>query len=100
MQKVIVQENLLENSRKQGEYLSSLLHERLLAPNSVAAPFVFDIRGSGSWWAVEFDFDGPSAPRVDLKGQSFAIAVQQRALDHGLVIMGMAGTATLDSTLR
>lgn len=91
-----MEENLLENARTQGEYLSSLLRERLLAPNSLAAPYTFDIRGSGCWWGIEFDFDIPGARKVDLKGQSFAIAVQQRALDKGLIIMGMAGTASLD----
>ena len=31
-----------------------------------------------------------------MKGKSFAIEVQQRALDHGIIIMGMTGTASLD----
>lgn len=89
---------MLANAREQGVYLSSLLHERLLSPNCVAAPYVFDIRGSGCWWAIEFDFDGPECRKLDLKGQTFAIAVQQRALDNGLVIMGMSGTAALDGS--
>lgn len=76
--------------------MSSLLREKLLAPNSAAAPYTFDIRGAGCWWGIEFDFEDPSARKVDLKGQSFAIVVQQRALDKGLIIMGMAGTASLD----
>ena len=98
VQKVIAQENLLENARKQGEYLSAQLHEKLLAPNSVTAPYTFDIRGSGCWWGVEFDFDDPSARKVDLKGRSFAFEVQQRAFDKGLIIMGMSGTAALDGS--
>ncbi|KAI0091468.1 hypothetical protein BDY19DRAFT_983799 [Irpex rosettiformis] len=98
VQKVIVQENLLENSRKQGAYLSSLLHEKLLGPNSMAAPYTFEIRGSGCWWGIEFDFDGPSARKVDMKGRSFAIEVQQRTFSKGLIIMGMSGTATLDGS--
>lgn len=98
MQKVIREESLLENARTQGAYLSSLLHEKLLGPNSLAAPYTFDIRGSGCWWGIEFDFDNPSARKVDLKGESFAIAVQQRALDKDLIIMGMAGTASLDGS--
>lgn len=98
VQRVIKNENLLENARTQGAYLSSLLRERLLGPNSIAAPYTFDIRGSGCWWGIEFDFANPAARKVDLKGQSFAIVVQQRALDKGLIIMGMAGTASLDGS--
>ena len=98
VQKVIVEEDLLENARKQGDYLSSLLREKLLSPNSISAPYIFDIRGAGCWWGIEFDFDGPQCRKLDLKGEKFAIAVQQRALDKGLVIMGMSGTATLDGS--
>lgn len=98
VQKVIEEEDLLANARKQGEYLSSLLRERLLAPNAITTPYVFDIRGSGCWLGVEFDFDGPECRKLDLKGQTFAIALQQRALNKGLVIMGMSGTASLDGT--
>lgn len=98
VQKVIKNEDLLANARKQGAYISSLLRERLLGPNCLAAPYTFDIRGAGCWWGIEFDFNDPDAPKVDLKGKSFAIAVQQRAMDHGLIVMGMAGTASLDGT--
>lgn len=98
VQKVIIEENLLENARKIGAYLSSLLREKLLSPNSLAAPYVYDIRGAGCWWGIEFDFDGPQCRKVDLKGEKFAIAVQQRALDKGLIIMGMTGTAALDGS--
>ncbi|KAF7308332.1 RING-type domain-containing protein [Mycena chlorophos] len=96
VQKVIASENLLENIRTQGAYLGKLLNERFLGPNSPSAPFTFDIRGAGGFWAVEFDFDAPEAKAYDLKGQPFAILVQQHAIDNGLVIMGMAGTASLD----
>lgn len=95
---MIVKEDLLANARKQGVYLSSLLRERLLGPNSIAAPYTFDIRGAGCWWGIEFDFNDPDAAKVDFKGQSFAINVQQRAMEHGLIVMGMSGTASLDGT--
>lgn len=98
VQQVIVEEDLLANAREQGAYLSSLLREKLLSPNCVAAPYVFDIRGSGCWWGIEFDFDGPECRKLDLKGQTFAVAVQQRAMDKGLIIMGMSGTAVLDGS--
>lgn len=98
VQKVIQNEDLLANARKQGAYLSSLLRERLLAPNSLAAPYTFDIRGAGCWWGIEFDFSDPAASKVELKGTSFATAVQQRALENGLIVMGMSGTASVDGT--
>ena len=67
VQKVIAEENLLENARKIGAYLSSLLREKLLSPNCLAAPYIFDIRGAGCWWGIEFDFDGPQCRKVDRK---------------------------------
>lgn len=97
VQKVIKDDNLLENCRVQGDYLAKLLHERLEGPNSLAAPFTFDIRGGGSFWAVEFDFEGPKAAGIKLK-QPFAMEVQARAMDKGLVIMGFTGTANLEGT--
>ncbi|KAH8077869.1 pyridoxal phosphate-dependent transferase [Cristinia sonorae] len=100
VQKVIVSENLLANIQTQGAHLGKLLNDRLLSPNSPLAPFVFDIRGSGGWWAVEFDFDTPSSskPAVDLKGGAFAIQVQQRCLEKGLVIMGFHGGSNVEGT--
>ena len=85
VQKVIADENLLENGRQTGEYLEQLLRDRLLSPNSVARPFTFDIRGGGSFWAVEFDFAG-SESRKD-----FAMLVQARCLENGLIVIGMPG---------
>ncbi|KAI0319975.1 PLP-dependent transferase [Amylostereum chailletii] len=98
VQKVVASENLLENARVQGEYLASLLRERLTSPNSLAAPFTFDIRGGGAFWAVEFDFTGPEASEVDFKGKAFAMTVQARCMENGLIVMGMTGGASLDNT--
>jgi E3 ubiquitin-protein ligase TRIP12 len=86
VQKVIAAENLLENGRQTGEYLAQLLRERLLSPDALARPFTFDIRGGGSFWAVEFDFTGPEGSRVDFKGQLFARLVQGRCFEKGLVV--------------
>ena len=47
VQKVIKADGLLELCRVRGEYLHSLLKERLLGPNSITAPTTFDIRGGG-----------------------------------------------------
>src|SRR5260221_801333 len=98
VQKVIVAENLLENGRQTGEYLAQLLHERLQTPGALAQPFTFDVRGGGSFWAVEFDFTGPESRRVDFKGQSFAMVVQARCLEKGLIVMGMTGGANIEGT--
>lgn len=93
VQNVIEQENLLENIRKQGGYLEELLQQRLTGPNKLAAPYVFDIRGGGGFWAVEFELGTAS-----FEGGSFAMLVQARALDNGLIVMGMTGGANLQGT--
>ncbi|KAF9563918.1 PLP-dependent transferase [Agrocybe pediades] len=93
VQEVIEKENLLENIRVQGDYLRSLLQEGLTGPNSPASPYVFDIRGGGGFWAVEFEFNG-----VDFQGSSFAMLVQARSLANGLIVMGMVGGANLEGT--
>jgi adenosylmethionine-8-amino-7-oxononanoate aminotransferase len=64
-----------------------------LTGNSRAAPFVFDIRGGGGFWAIEFDF---STSQADFKGDAFAMVVQARAMNNGMIIMGMTGGADLD----
>ncbi|KAJ3931783.1 MAG: hypothetical protein NXY57DRAFT_1048760 [Lentinula lateritia] len=98
VQEVIASEKLLENCRIQGAHLSELLHERLRGPNAFAAPYIFDIRGGGLFWGVEFDFDLPEAAKVDMKGQKFGIVLQARALEKGLIIMGFAGGSNLEGT--
>jgi len=98
VQEVIVEENLLENCRAQGAYLSQLLHERLRGPNAFASPYVFDIRGGGLFWGIEFDFESPDAAKVDLKGQKFAMLAQARLLQKGLVVMGFVGGANVEGT--
>jgi adenosylmethionine-8-amino-7-oxononanoate aminotransferase len=55
---------------------------------------VFDIRGGGGFWAVEFEFN--DAPQ--LKGKSFAILAQAQAFENGLICMGMNGGANLEGT--
>lgn len=90
VQKVIAAENLLENGRQTGEYLARLLGERLQSPGALAQPFVFDVRGGGSFWAVEFD-----SRRLDLKGEHLAMVVQARCLAKGLIVMGMTGGANM-----
>ena len=95
VQKVIAEENLVENGRQTGEYLGQLLRERLLSPDSVARAFTFDIRGGGSFWGVEFDFAGTEGMK---ESKQFAMAVQARCLENGLIVIGMPAGANLEET--
>ncbi|KAJ2934030.1 hypothetical protein H1R20_g3045, partial [Candolleomyces eurysporus] len=95
VQEVIEEENLLENIRKQGAYLGELLRQKLTTQDALASPFTFDVRGSGGFWAVEFDFERPTTPSLDFKGDRFANLVQARCFKNGLIVMGMSGGADL-----
>ncbi len=95
VQKVIAAENLLENGRQTGEYLGQLLRSRLLSSNALARPFTFDVRGGGSWWAVEFDFAGSEGKIGNLDTKQFAMVVQARCMENGLIVMGMPAGANL-----
>ena len=91
VQSVIRKENLLANNLKQGAHLFSLLRSRLLAPNCSAAPYVFDIRGGGLWYGIEF-----AVPAQNFSTQKFAMMVQARCMDNGLIIMGLTGGADIE----
>lgn len=93
----------MENCRKQGEKLSSLLRTRLYDSKSPARAYTFDIRGGGLFWGIEFDFPDFNSPsysgeKLDFKGKHFAMLVQARCLEKGLVIMGFYGGASLDGS--
>lgn len=98
VQKIIVEESLLPRVVENGELLSRLLHEGLLCDQALAKPFCFDIRGRGAFWGIEFDFDTPEGAKVNFKGQTFAMLVQARCLENGLVAMGMNGGANVEGT--
>ncbi|KAL1723093.1 pyridoxal phosphate-dependent transferase [Schizophyllum commune] len=99
VQKVFKEEKLIENCRVQGEYLGQQLEAKLgRSSPSTAAPFVFNIRGGGMFWGTEFDFTVPEAANLDFKGRAFAIAVQQRCLENGLIVMGLTGGSNLEGT--
>lgn len=98
VQKVVASENLLSNCLVQGDYLAKLLREGLQGPNALAAPYTFDIRGGGGFWGIEFDFKCPEGAKLDFKGQHFAMLVQARTLENGLIVMGMTGGANLAGT--
>ena len=65
---------------------------------SAAQPLIFDIRGAGGFWAVEYDFENAEAASYDFGNKTFALVVQERAFDNGLIVMGMSGGASLDGT--
>lgn len=98
VQEVIEEENLLANIRVQGAHLGDRLRAALLEGDSIAKPFVFDIRGAGGFWAVEFDFENADAAKYDFGGKAFAALVSDRALANGLIIMGMSGGAAIDGS--
>ncbi|KAG1723840.1 uncharacterized protein EDB91DRAFT_1340148 [Suillus paluster] len=98
VQKVIIEEDLLAQCRKNGVHMLALLKDRLQSPNALAAPYTFDVRGAGAFFGIELDFSSLEARRVDMKGQQFAMVVQARCLTNGLVAMGMAGGSTLDGS--
>ena len=98
VQKVIEEENLLANIKEKGAYLGELLRARLTGPNARSAPYVFDIRGGAAWWGVEWEFDVPEAAAKGYAGKTFAIDVQARALENGLIIMGFTGGANIEGT--
>ncbi|KZT44316.1 PLP-dependent transferase [Sistotremastrum suecicum HHB10207 ss-3] len=99
VQKVIARDDLLANCREQGEYLASLLRQRL-APPSKAAPYIFDIRGGGMFWGIEFttpteDDTFQSAYSKKYGSQKLAMLVQERCMSKGLIILGFTGGADL-----
>lgn len=74
VQQIIDDDNLLENVRKQGAYLSSLLHERL-----DSHPHVGDIRGMGLFWGIEIVKDKATKEPFS-KSYGIAKLIQQIAL--------------------
>ena len=98
VQKVIAEENLLANINEKGAHLGALLRARLAGPSARAAPYVFDIRGGAAWWAVEWEFDVPAAAEKGYTGKTFAMDVQARAMENGLIVMGFTGGSNIEGT--
>lgn len=63
----------------------------------MAAPYIYDIRGGGLFWGIEFDYGVVEAAKLNLEGQ-LAMLVQARALKHGIIVMGMTGGANPEGT--
>jgi E3 ubiquitin-protein ligase TRIP12 len=68
------------------------------AYNHLTHSHVFDVRGGGSFWAVEFDLTGPEGQRLYLKGQRLAMVRQARCIENGLIVMGRTGDANIEGT--
>ena len=98
VQRVVAEEKLLERVRAWGPRMGERLRERLQGPNAKAREYTVDVRGSGAWWGVEFDFEGEETEAVKkgYEGKTFALDVQARALENGLIIMGFTGGASTD----
>lgn len=93
VQQLIKEENLLVRCRENGSLLSSLLQKRL-SGNSPASPYVFDIRGGGLFWGIEFA--GHECNYCPSKsGERLALKIQARCLENGLIIMGFSGGADI-----
>jgi adenosylmethionine-8-amino-7-oxononanoate aminotransferase len=88
VQQVVQRENLLENVRTQGAYLSSLLHSRL-----DSHPYVGDIRGKGLFWGVEFVKNKVTKMSFDPENE-IAKKLQMKALSRNMGIY--IGVGTMD----
>jgi adenosylmethionine-8-amino-7-oxononanoate aminotransferase len=87
VQRVMRRDNLLENVRRQGVYLSRRLKERF-----GNHPFVGDVRGRGLFQGLELvanrDSKEPFDPKLKLHAH-----VKREAMARGLMVYPMGGTA-------
>jgi len=90
VQDVLEDERLLEMAGKVGIHLEKPLQERLTGPDAIAAPYIFDIRGGGCFWGIEFQFSEEQEAKW-FANQRYAGRVQAACMKNGLVIIGMSG---------
>jgi len=86
VQRVIRRDNLLENVRRQGDYLSRRLNERF-----GNHPFVGDLRGRGLFQGIEVVSDRGTKESFDPSYKLHA-RIKHEALARGLMIYPMGGT--------
>ncbi len=86
VQRVIREENLLDNVRRQGENLAAALQDRL-----GEHPKVGDIRGRGLFRGIELVADRASKQPLDPSLQVPA-KIKQQAMERGLMCYPMGGT--------
>lgn len=90
VQDVIEEEGLLEKASQVGVKLERLLNEQLTGPHAIAAPYIFDIRGGGCFWGIEFQVPEELERKYFAK-QRLGGLVQAEAMKNGLIIIGMSG---------
>jgi adenosylmethionine-8-amino-7-oxononanoate aminotransferase len=86
VQRVMCRDNLLENVRVQGAYLSRRLKERF-----GNHPFVGDVRGRGLFQGLELVADRDTKAPFDPKAKLHA-RVKREAMARGLMVYPMGGT--------
>jgi adenosylmethionine-8-amino-7-oxononanoate aminotransferase len=86
VQRVIRSDNLLENVRRQGDYLSRRLNERF-----GNHPFVGDLRGRGLFQGIEIVSDRGTKEQFDPSYKLHA-RIKHEAMARGLMIYPMGGT--------
>ncbi|PGH03179.1 hypothetical protein GX51_04214 [Blastomyces parvus] len=90
VQKIIKEQNLVENVRKMGSLLESLLKEGL-----GNHPNVGDIRGKGLFWGIEFVKDKATKEPFDLS-LGIATKIQQTSMTPKYSFSLYAGNGTAD----
>ncbi|THZ81436.1 PLP-dependent transferase, partial [Aureobasidium pullulans] len=85
VQRIMREENILENVKAMGRVLSDLLHNVILP-----LPFVGDVRGRGLFWSVEFMLDEQNRTPPPSEMQ-LGTKIVNKALDMGLSILGNLG---------
>jgi adenosylmethionine-8-amino-7-oxononanoate aminotransferase len=90
VQDVLAKEKLLERGAQVGAYLEKLLQEKLTGPNTISAPYIFDIRGAGCFWGIEFQIPEEDEKRWFMSNRMGA-CVQAASMRNGLVTIGMSG---------
>jgi adenosylmethionine-8-amino-7-oxononanoate aminotransferase len=90
VQDVIEEENLLEKAAQVGVKLERLLKEQLTGTNAISAPYIFDIRGGGCFWGIEFQIPEELEQQWFTKNRLGGL-VQAEAMKNGLIIIGMSG---------
>lgn len=90
VQRIIREENLLENVRKMGDHLSRGLRERL-----GDHPNVGDIRGKGLFWSLELVADkATKAPFPVTEGVAMELSTLGLTAEYGIAIY--PGTGSVD----
>ena len=72
VQKLLAEEKLSKRMRVWGPKMGTLLRARLQGDRARAKPFIFDVRRAGSWWWIDFDFEGDEVTAKGYERKTFA----------------------------